>query len=587
MVSTSARIEHSTTPRASSSATSSSDDALPQLGFGLGLRPKHYPHIFAHWPQVDWFEIISENFMDTDGRPKRNLARIKERYPIVMHGVALSIGTVDPLNSEYLQKLKALIDWVNPAWISDHLCWTGVAHTNTHDLLPVPYTEEALAHIVSRVRQVQDYLERPIALENPSTYLEFNASTMPEAEFIARLAEEANCRLLLDVNNVYVTCYNHRLDPKAYLDQLPLDRVVQIHLSGHSNKGTHIIDTHDDHVVDEVWALYRYVIQQAGRIPNTMVEWDDHIPEFDGLAAELEKAKRAAFDTAPLVPLPNLHREERPQRSNHPLSLHDAEQHMLDAIVQGEEGDSHPEQWIRAKENFSPAAQLAVYMNAYRYRLHDVTAEDYPVLQKYLGDDAFYALMWAFVNHARSAHFNIARFALQLPNFVTKHLPDDLFARELAILETTIAQLTDPEETPALTAEHLEGLTPERLMQTVLQPRTALQLLSFTYPVNHYYRAVQDEQNPTSPAPEASWLAVFRHEDVVWRMDLDAQEFFMLNTLFSGETVEAALLALQAKFDLDETVLMERLSDWFGRWMRNGLLTLPHFPEATHAQHVA
>ena len=194
-------------------------DILPQLGFGLGLRSKHYPYIFEHKPQVDWFEIISENFMDTDGKPRRNLAHVAEHFPIVMHGVSLSIGTVDPLNSDYLHKLKALKKDINAVWISDHLCWTGIAHKNMHDLLPVPYTEEALTHIVQRLRQVQDFLECPIALENPSTYLEFSHSAMPEAEFIARMALESGCRLLLDVNNVYVTCYNHRHDPTCFFIQ--------------------------------------------------------------------------------------------------------------------------------------------------------------------------------------------------------------------------------------------------------------------------------------------------------------------------------------------------------------------------------
>ena len=265
--------------------------AFPHLGFGLGLRTQHYPYIFENTPLVDWFEVISENFIDTDGRPKHNLERIKERYPIVMHGVALSIGTIDPLNSEYLQKLKTAMHWINPAWISDHLCWTGVAHKNTHDLLPVPYTEAALSHVVARIKAVQDYIERPMAFENPSTYLEFKSSSMHEAEFIARMLEASNAYLLLDVNNVYVTCYNHSLDPKAYIDALPLDRVVQIHLSGHTNKGTHIIDTHDDYVVDEVWDIYRYVLQKAKRVPNTMIEWDDQMPDFPVLLAELEKAK--------------------------------------------------------------------------------------------------------------------------------------------------------------------------------------------------------------------------------------------------------------------------------------------------------
>ncbi|MCB1593207.1 MAG: DUF692 domain-containing protein, partial [Alphaproteobacteria bacterium] len=244
-----------------------------RIGFGMGLRPSHYPFIFENKPPLDWFEIISENFMDTGGRPVRKLEQILEDYPVVMHGVSLSIGTVDPLNSDYLQKLKTLASWVNPPWISDHLCWTGIAHKNTHDLLPVPYTEEALKNIVTRIRQVQDFLERPIVLENPSTYLEFTSSTMTEWEFIARMAQESGCGLLLDVNNVYVSCYNHRWDPKTYIDALPLDRVAQIHLAGHTNKGTHIIDTHDDHVIDEVWALYRYAISKAGPV-STMVEWD-------------------------------------------------------------------------------------------------------------------------------------------------------------------------------------------------------------------------------------------------------------------------------------------------------------------------
>jgi uncharacterized protein (UPF0276 family) len=297
---------------------------FPDLGFGLGLRSKHYPYIFEHWPEVDWFEVISENFMNTDGRPKRNLARIRERYPIVMHGVAMSIGTLDPLNSEYLQKLKTLAKWLNPPWITDHLCWTGIAHKNSHDLLPVPYTEEALKHIVTRIRQVQDYLERPLGIENPSTYLEFKTSHIPEAEFIARMAQDSGCNLLLDVNNIYVSCYNHRLDAKAYIDAIPLDKVIQIHLSGHSNMGTHIVDTHDDYVVDEVWALYRYVAHKAGRTPNTMIEWDGKIPEWNVLYGELEKAKTAAADAARYASLPDLAKKETPYVANSITALQEA-----------------------------------------------------------------------------------------------------------------------------------------------------------------------------------------------------------------------------------------------------------------------
>ena len=544
------------------------DAYFPQLGFGLGLRPPHYAHIFEHRPEVDWFEIISENFMDTDGRPVRNLARIREMYPVVMHGIALSIGTVDPLNSEYLTKLKKLMDWLKPAWVSDHLCWTGIAHKNSHDLLPVPYTEEALEHIVARIKQVQDFLERPIALENPSTYLEFKTSHIPEAEFIARMAQESGCHLLLDVNNVYVSCYNHRLDAKAYIDALPLDKVAQIHLSGHSNYGTHIIDTHDDHVVDEVWALYRYVLDRAGRVPNTMVEWDDKIPEFDGLYAELGKAKAVAQQMQAL-PLPDLANRELPYVANFVTPLKDAQARMQDAILQGE--DAKPEDWIRSKTEFAPKDQLAVYINAYRYRLQDVTAEDYPVLQHYLGEDVFEKLMADFVNSAHSAHFNVGRYAAQLPAFLAKRNVD-AFAQELCALENALSQLTDPRETVALTQEHLADISPEALMETVLHPRAALQLFACDYPLDAYYTAVKNEEAPAAPAPQKSWLAVYRHEDVVWRLELQEHEYLLLEKLFSGLTISEAMEAVQNERRISDDALALNLGNWFTRWLRNGLL---------------
>jgi uncharacterized protein (UPF0276 family) len=538
---------------------------VSNIGFGLGLRPKHYSQILETKPDVDWFEIISENFMDTGGKPRRNLERISELYPIVMHGVAMSIGTIDPLNSEYLSKLKKLADEIRPAWISDHLCWTGVAHKNSHDLLPVPYTEEALKHIISRIKQVQDFLERPIALENPSTYLEFKTSNISEAEFIAEMAIESNCNLLLDVNNVYVTCYNHRLDPKAYIDALPLDKVAQIHLSGHSNMDTHIIDTHDDHVIEEVWSLYKYVVYKAGRIPNTMVEWDDNIPEFDILYTELHKAKLAAKDAKSFAPLPNLASyEERYIESLH-IPLVNMQTTLQDAIFLGASFDSNPDNWIRAKEEFTPSDQLAVYVNSYRLRLYDVTAEDYSVLKYYLGEDKFDRLIKDFVNTVQSEHFNIGRYAKHLPNFLKEHLLGSNFAVELTELENAISQLTDSEETIPLESKHLDGITLETLMETKLYPRKALKLFVFDYPINAYYRMVKNEELPTLPAPEKSYLVVFRHADVVWRMDLEYSEYELLKKLFNGHTIGEALATF------DESVA-EKLTEYFSRWILNGLL---------------
>ncbi len=262
---------------------------FPDLGLGVGLRTVHFNHILENWPKVDWFEIMSENFMDTEGRPLYVLDQITERYPIVMHGVSMSIGSTDPIDFDYLAKLKTLAERVNAVWLGDHVCWTGVAGVNGHDLYPIPYNEESLAFLVDRIRIIQDFMERPLILENPSTYLTFSSSTLAEENFLARMAEDANCGLLLDVNNVYVTCRNHGLDPYAYLAAIPYERVVQIHLAGHTDNGTHCIDTHDSHVIDPVWSLYADVQQRAGS-RATLLEWDDHIPPFEEVHAEVMKA---------------------------------------------------------------------------------------------------------------------------------------------------------------------------------------------------------------------------------------------------------------------------------------------------------
>jgi hypothetical protein len=262
------------------------------LGIGIGLRTVHYAHILEHWPKLDWFEVLSENYLDTQGRPAWVLDQVAERYPVALHGVSLSIGSTDPLDRGYLKKLKALADRTRAHWVSDHLCWTGVMGRNTHDLLPMPYTEEALAHTVTRVKQVSEILERPLVLENPSSYVEFAASTFTEWEFLTELAEQADCGLLLDVNNVYVSSVNHSFDPGVYVDAIPAHRVVQYHLAGHTHKGTHILDTHSDHARPEVWELYRRAWARTGPTA-TLYEWDEDVPAFDVVHAEARKALAA------------------------------------------------------------------------------------------------------------------------------------------------------------------------------------------------------------------------------------------------------------------------------------------------------
>ena len=272
-------------------------------GFGLGLRTQHYEAILNDFsgkaPGVDWFEIISENYMDVGGAPRRNLMRIRERYPMVMHGVSLSIGGTDPLDMEYLASLKRLIDMVEPELVSDHLCWTGVHGINLHDLLPLPFTCETIDHVASRIMQVQDYLGRQILIENASTYTAFTADEMTEWEFLSEIVEKADCHILFDVNNIYVSGFNHGFDPLDYLEHVPSSRIKQIHLAGHTHNGDHIIDTHDHPVPDPVWELYGKTIRQIGSVP-TMIERDDNIPPFEELVAELQQAR--ALSKAALKP---------------------------------------------------------------------------------------------------------------------------------------------------------------------------------------------------------------------------------------------------------------------------------------------
>jgi len=271
--------------------------AITSLGFGLGLRPQHYPAILDGSPEIagaiDWFEILSENYMVDGGRPLAKLMAVRARYPMVMHGVSLSIGSTDPLNMDYLARLKTLAARAEPAIVSDHLCWTGIAGLNMHDLLPLPLTEEALAHVASRVDQVQSFLGRPIALENASTYVTFAHDTIPEWEFLAETARRTGCRLLLDVNNVYVSAFNHDFRATDYIDAIPRESVAYVHLAGHEHNKTYIIDTHDHPVVEDVWNLYAYAIQRLGPVA-TMIERDAKIPPLEELTQELAHARKVA-----------------------------------------------------------------------------------------------------------------------------------------------------------------------------------------------------------------------------------------------------------------------------------------------------
>jgi uncharacterized protein len=266
----------------------------PFLGFGLGLRTDHYQDVLEQKPkEIDWFEIISENYMIDGGKPLYFLDKIRQDYPMVMHGVSMSVGSTDPLNYDYLKQLRNLIERIEPMWFSDHLCWTGVDHKNMHDLLPMPYTEASVNHFADRISQVQDYMGRQMLIENLSSYITYTSDAMTEWEFLTAVAEKADCYILLDVNNIYVSSYNHHFDAMEYLQGVPAERVWQHHLAGHQNTGNLIIDTHDEPIIDPVWELYEKTAQLLGPV-STMIERDANIPPLAEVIKELNQARAIA-----------------------------------------------------------------------------------------------------------------------------------------------------------------------------------------------------------------------------------------------------------------------------------------------------
>ena len=265
----------------------------PYLGFGLGLRTEHYDTVINEKPPVDWFEVLTENYLVPGGKPLYFLDKIREDYPMVMHGVSMSIGSCDELDWEYLKQVKNLAQRIQPHWISDHICWTGVLNKNAHDLLPLPYTEEAIDHVAKRIQRVQDFLGRRILIENVSSYISYQDSLMPEWEFVNEILQRADCFMLLDVNNIYVSGINHEFNPMDYITAIPSERIYQIHLAGHSDMGDYIIDTHDHAIIDAVWDLYAKTVEHHGLV-STMIERDDNIPTLPELLTELQHAKKIA-----------------------------------------------------------------------------------------------------------------------------------------------------------------------------------------------------------------------------------------------------------------------------------------------------
>ncbi len=507
---------------------------LPYLGLGLGLRAKHYDHIINHKPKIDWFEVISENYMNRSGRVREKLDEIRNHYPVVMHGVSMNIGSSDALDKKYLQNLKELAAEIKPVWISDHLCWTGINGKNTHDLLPVPLNAETLTHITSRVKQVQDFLGRPLLLENPSSYLTFRADNIPEHEFLAELSEKADCALLLDVNNIYVASYNQRLDPLEYINALPQNRIVQIHLAGHTNMGTHIIDTHDTYVNDDVWNLYTHATGRFGNI-STMIEWDGNIPEFPVLEAELQKTqeKRAILSSQKFT--------ARTVSSTSNRNLASLQNIMQTAIHEADTTSAAT--WIDEKENFPPHKQLQVYINAYRLRLAHSLLEDYPQTAEFLGED-IKPLVKDYIEDVHSIFPDLAHYSWGFADSITT--PE---AAYIADIERKSARCFDlPDTTPA-SAQDFSNIPPHEFLELHLTTRGASFLVKGISRTHGH-------------------LALYREGDEIFKFPLEENEFQLLQNLNSGKNIGTALE------DMPDNITPEDIQKYFARWLENKLISI-------------
>src|SRR6266568_2941188 len=490
-------------------------NGFTEYGIGIGLRAPHYDHILSRKPVVDWFEIISENFMIGGGRPMHILDQILEQYKVVQHGVSMYFGSVQPLNREHLRRLKELVRRTKTPWLSDHLCWGSVDGRYTHDLLPMPYTFEAAKITSQKIREVRDFLEVPVVVENVSSYAEFHVSEMTEWEFLNEVVERADCGILLDVNNIYVSSRNHNFDPFTYVNSVPAERVAQIHIAGHSKYQKYILDTHDHPVIDTVWNLYARAIERVGHTA-TLLEWDDSIPPF-----------KEVHNEAP---------NGRPMR----------------AVAA---------QFIKPNDRLTSFERLEIYNKQYWFRVLSNLMEDFPGLRAVLGDRRFEAMAKAYLTDCPSQSFSQRDLGSRLEGWLRRH-PSwggsrQALAVDMARLEWADIEAFDGKAEPSLLPEDIPQ-TPGRRLRLRLQPY--VQLLDLRYPVDDLLLEVKDDEDSDFASnafnerrkrkrvlavarlkPSPVHLAVHRVDYSVYFRRLDREAFGMLSAIHQGKSLSQAI----------------------------------------------
>jgi len=574
--------------------TAPSSPSSRSAGFGLGLRTSHYPDFLAAQQPLDWLEIITDNFLVEGGKPLHMLERIRRDYPMAMHGVAMSIGAAKGLDLTYLHKVKALADRIEPLWVSDHLCWIGPGPQQLHDLYPMPYTDEAARHVITHIQQAQDVLQRRLVIENVSSYINFAGNAASEWQFLSHIANVSDCLLLVDVNNIYVSSVNHRFDPQDYLNALPPERVQQIHLAGHSDHGSYIVDTHDHPVAAPVWQLYAHACQRFGSVA-TMIERDDDIPPLPTLLEELAVAREisartlthpVAVASAGPAPTDKGHwssLSEAPQARAFELTtavavpLAQVQQRLSDFILDKTDGLASTDtnepapavcDLLHTQPPATSAQRLNIYHHAYRARLADVLTDSFAKTNLYMGSDAFTEVATAYAVCHPPLTRSLSRYGAGLPAYLSTLYPDNPELHELAQLDWDLRSRFDSADAPALTAESALNTAwlnwPHPLHPTLL-------LRPITSNVVPLWRAIDaDEDVPeVIYSPEPKTLAVWRKELQPHFQTLEREEATFMRYLMDGPSIE------QAANKLTQTGLLtdpQTLGWWLKTWLDNGML---------------
>ena len=567
----------------------------PVLGCGVGLRSPHYPVITETWPSMDWFEAVSENYMDTGGRPIHILEKVRQHYPIALHGTALSIGSVDPLNPDYLARLKKLIERIDPFIVSDHLCWSGAEGEVLHDLLPLPFTEESIRHVVSRVERVQEGLGRRILLENVSTYVTYRHSTMPEWEFLVEVTKRSGCGILLDLNNIYVNATNHQFDPYEYLRNIPAELVGQFHLAGHTDMGTFLFDTHSATVIEPVWDLYRDALRRFGLV-STLIEWDENIPPFDELAAEAERARAiyCEHDHFVTMGIPNVEARftaprERVKGGMNPaptaeVSLPQIERWFKSKIqpvtpspqpspLKGRgKGEGWQDVILNPQGGVAGAERLAVYANGYLARIAESLKEAYEAVHHIIGTEKFLELCEGYARRYPSRSYNLNYAGRYFPEFLRTALTGAPlpFLPDLAQLEWLLWEAFHSFEGTPLDPSQIGDISMEdwEHCQIVFQPSVRVfgsdwQVLDLWLNRHKPCPEIQPEERRKSER-----VLIGRKEDQVRCEYLDENQYRLLEGLLAGKNLGAVCEELAGTVDEENLPIAE----WFSRWVQDGLI---------------